>query len=380
MKKIKVLVVDDDENNIFVCETNLKRLGYHVLSAHDGQEGLQLAVKELPDLILTDIMMPVMDGYELLEKLKQDPALSQIPVIMLTAKSDYEAKEIEKCFLAGADDFICKPYKLLDMTTRVQTHVKKHIALKAKEALEIEKKADLVEAARVQKKFLTNDKETENILKNAGLNSVFFNRPATDVSGDFWFPQIISPSKSGLFVADTCGHGVSAAIVSMRVLSIIDHCQPPILHPSEFLAGINQDIYGLLSQENSFVAGLYFIFNPQNFIFSNAGQPSPILIRGEEIIELKSSGSPLGMFPEVNGSEIKFDLKIGDRLFIYTDGLSEAVNNRGEPFGIERIIDFLQKNHSLPIENILDIVVSEVTTFTGENFDDDVTIIIIEKE
>ncbi|KJU86335.1 response regulator receiver modulated serine phosphatase, partial [Candidatus Magnetobacterium bavaricum] len=301
MQKItKVLVVDDDENNRAICEINLRQLGFTVLLAKDGQEGLDLAIKEEPDLILLDVMMPVMNGYLVLERLKKNPQTRDIPVIMLTAKTDAMATEIAKAFSAGADDYVRKPYQLAELKARVRTQVERRLTEKAKMALEKERAADLQDAARVQRKFLTNEETAGDMLKNAGLNVVFFNQPATDVSGDFWFPKLMPRDKAGLFVADTCGHGVLAAIMSMRILSIIDHAPTPALHPGEFLGNINNDIYGLLSPESSFVAGIYFILCPQKIIFSNAGQPAPVLMRDGGIIELKSFGPPLGLFPDLN--------------------------------------------------------------------------------
>jgi sigma-B regulation protein RsbU (phosphoserine phosphatase) len=372
MNKVKVLVVDDDENNSLICKINLEQLGYTVILAADGQEGLDLAISEDPDLILLDIMMPRLDGYQVLRALRQNLQTMDILVIMLTAKTDAMATEIEKTLSAGADDYVRKPYQLAELMARVRNLIRRRL-------LEKERAADLQDAAKVQVKFLTNNEESGDILKNAGLNAVFFNKPATDISGDFWFPKKMSTGKAGLFVADTCGHGVFAAIMSMRILAIIDHCPAPSMHPSEFLTNLNTDIYGLLSPERSFVAGMYFIFDQKKFVFSNAGQPMPLLLRDGKVIELKSSGSPLGIFPELNAGEVEHDFRKGDRLIIYTDGLIEEVNAAGEPFDGERVIACLQKNCELPIEDLRDTLISDMRKCVNSKFNDDVTIIIIER-
>ncbi|MBF0606253.1 MAG: SpoIIE family protein phosphatase [Candidatus Magnetobacterium sp. LHC-1] len=380
MKKAKALVVDDDDNNRFICEVNLKQLGFAVLLAEDGQEGLDLAIKELPDVILLDIMMPKMNGYQVLDALRKNPGTSDIPVIILTAKTDAMAKEIEKALLAGANDYVRKPYQLAELTARVRTLTERRLAEKAKIALEKERAVDLQDAARVQRKFLTNKEAPGDMFNNAGLNVVFFNQPATDVSGDFWFHKKMPKGKAGLFVADTCGHGVLAALMSMRILSVIDHCPAPALRPSEFLININSDIYGMLSPESSFVAGMYFIFESRKVIFSNAGQPAPFLLHDGGVIELKNFGPPLGIFPDLKAKETEHDFTKGDRLVIYTDGLFEEMNAQGEPFGTERVAEFLQKNQSLPIEDLKDSLISEVRGFVSGRFDDDVTVIVIERE
>ncbi|MBF0456696.1 MAG: response regulator [Nitrospirae bacterium] len=254
MEKSKVLVIDDDENNRIICKANLSQIGVTVIEAKDGQEGFEAALREMPDLILLDIMMPEMDGYETLEKLKDNLETRDIPVIMLTAKTDSMATEIAKALLAGAADYIRKPYQLAELIARVRNLARKHL-------LEKERAADLRDSARFQSRYLTNSENAGRILKSAKLTAVFFNKPAADISGDFWFFKDMPKGKAGLLVADTCGHGVLAALMSIQILSVIDNCPAPILHPSECLMSINTDIYGLLSPEHSFIAAMYFVFD-----------------------------------------------------------------------------------------------------------------------
>ncbi|MBF0458021.1 MAG: serine/threonine-protein phosphatase [Nitrospirae bacterium] len=269
---------------------------------------------------------------------------------------------------------------LSDMVAKYVTiNGKLNELLRINDEIEKGRMADLRAASKVQNRFLTNSEETEKVLINAGLKAVFFNSHVTNITGDFFFPKAMTSGEAGLFVADTCGHGVSAAVVSMRILSIIDHCPAPNLHPSEFLSVINRDIYGLLTQEISFVAGIYFIFHPNKIIFSNAGQPTPLLVRGAEVLELKSSSSPIGMYPRLEANEVTYDFISGDRLVIHSDGLIESMNAKGNPFGPDRLIDFLRNNSSLSLNEMKSSLVSEIQRFTNK-FDDDVTIIIIEKE
>ncbi|MBF0515942.1 MAG: fused response regulator/phosphatase [Nitrospirae bacterium] len=318
-------------------------------------------------------MMPRLDGYQALSALKKNQLTMDIPVIMLTAKTDSMAAEIEKTFSAGADDYIRKPFQLAEVRARVRNLAARHLLMK-------ERVSDLRNAAMVQKKFLTNSGETENVLKNAGLKAVFFNQPSNGISGDFWFPKKMPNGKAGLFVADTCGHGVLAAIISMRILSVIDHCSAPNLHPSEFLAAVNSDIYDLLSPEAKFVAGMYFIFDQQKLIFSNAGQPMPFLLREGKLIELKTSAPPLGVFSELTTNEIEHEFRKGDRLIIYTDGLfeGEAVNSETVP--LNRVIACLEKNCSVPLADMTRFLISDMQACIKRDFDDDVTIIIIEMQ
>jgi two-component system phosphate regulon response regulator PhoB len=117
------LVVDDEEDILNLLSYNLKKAGFDVLTAEDGPEALELAVKELPGLILLDIMLPNMEGTEVLKRLKADPSTAGVPVIMLTAKGE----EIDRIvgFELGADDYITKPFSPRELILRVRALFKR---------------------------------------------------------------------------------------------------------------------------------------------------------------------------------------------------------------------------------------------------------------
>lgn len=117
-----ILVVDDNENNRAICKDNLEMEGCQVLLANNGEQGLNIAKEQKPDLILLDIMMPVMDGFEFLERLKADPELANIPVLMLTAKS--ESKDVVRALESGAQDYLTKPFAIDELIARVNTLVR----------------------------------------------------------------------------------------------------------------------------------------------------------------------------------------------------------------------------------------------------------------
>ncbi|KWT83479.1 SpoIIE family protein phosphatase [Candidatus Magnetominusculus xianensis] len=370
MNDIKVLVVDDDENTRYYCDINIQYLGYTVLLADDGQKGLEMAVESQPDLIILDILMPGLDGLQVLDQLKQNPKTSIIPVIMLSAETS--VSQIEKALFNGADDYVKKPPELIELLARVKSLAKRG-------QLEKERVDYYKNAVVVQQRFLTNGEESAEFLKQARLNAVFFNEPALDISGDFWIHNKTPDGKVGLFVADICGHGYTPALMSMRILSIFDYCPVPSFHPSEFLVSINRCIHGVLSKEDSFVAGLYIIFEHNRIIFSNAGQPTLFLLRDRKVIELTISSGMLGISPNIEHSEMEHDFKKGDRLIIYTDGLYENKNSKEEVV-LGRLTACLQTNYSLPIKELSDTLVAEMRQCTNGKFEDDVTLIIIEKE
>jgi len=137
-----ILVVDDNQQNLELLQAYLEDVDCETRAAFDGVEALEMIAKEAPDLILLDIMMPKMSGFEVCKRVKNDPQTSDIPIIMVTALSEYG--DIERGIDCGTDDFISKPVNKLELITRVKTMLKlKHLTDKLERTLaylsEIEK-------------------------------------------------------------------------------------------------------------------------------------------------------------------------------------------------------------------------------------------------
>lgn len=122
MTRKRILVVDDETELAYAIQIRLKQAGYEVLTAYDGVEGLEKALKENPDLILLDILMPGMDGYQMLRKLKENNQTKSIPVIMLTAKSQLE--DVTQATNLGVEDYIVKPFDYLAMLGKIKKALK----------------------------------------------------------------------------------------------------------------------------------------------------------------------------------------------------------------------------------------------------------------
>ena len=238
---------------------------------------------------------------------------------------------------------------------------------------------DMAVAARIQARFLSPAADTEKILAGAGYRLASLSHPAGAISGDFFYPKAGGASSAGLFFADTCGHGLPAAMLSMRILSLIDHLRHPMQHASEFLAAVDEDIAGLMPL-GRFVAANYFIMNKSAIIFSNGGQPYPLLIRGAELKFLELDGPPLGQGGGAPHADMTVTMRAGDRLILHTDGLIESSDAAtGEMFGMERLLAFAKSRAGLPLEEFLQQLFDAAMAHANGGLDDDVTLIGIEK-
>lgn len=377
-EKGRVLVIDDNRQNLELAEDTLNDAGYETLLSSCGEDGLKIAMERAPDVVLLDIMMPKISGMEVCRQLRLPEKNFHGKIIMVTAKARTEDKV--HGLEAGADDYVTKPYEPEELIARVgaQYHAKK--AEDEKNRLLHEIQQDMELGSIIQKSFFTNSEETLQIFADRGYPVEFFSKAPTTILGDFYYPKPIDKNSAGFFFADTCGHGIPAALISMRILSIIDQIRSPARHPSEFLEMINMDIKDLMPR-GRFVAGCYLILSKDRYFFANAGQPSPLLLRSGEIEEMQVHGYPLGQMPNMQLQEKTGELRVGDRLILYTDGIIEAANDKDEIYGEKRLLECIRKHADKSSADLKNGIVQDLTGFNGSDyFDDDVTLVIFEKK
>lgn len=383
--KATILIADDNEINLEIVDLVIKGLGYNTILAKDGLDAIKLLERAPVDLILLDIIMPEMDGYEVLSHLKNDSALCRIPVIVISAIDDMES--IVKCIKMGAEDYLARPFNKTLLKARISACIEKKILLDQEEDYlnQIEKllnaiQADLKLGAAIQKHFLTNESETKKTFGNIGYDVTIFNKAPSTISGDFYYPKEINLHSAGIFFADVCGHGIGAALISMRVLSIVDHLRSPIYHASEFMEMVNVDINEFMPHGH-FVAANYLILNQEGFIISNASQPYPIIVSNNEVKEINLDSRPLGQDADAKFQESNGSLSSGDKIILYTDGIIEATDANGNMYGEERFYKCISEHLDCSAEEIIRFIIADVKAFAGrEDFDDDVTIGVFEKK
>lgn len=385
-KKAKILVVDDEPRNVRLLSVILRAEGYDVLQGYSGEEALAKAETELPDLILLDIMMPRIDGYEVCRRLRETEKTKAIPIVMITALRGLDEKI--KALDIGADDFISKP--LIDSKVEVLARIRTLLRVKylhdelisAHKKLEEQNKLlkDELEMAReVQQALLPKDMEMPQ-----GLEFYHQYLPTLDVGGDFFDIAKISPSSIGVFIADVMGHGAQPALITVLIKTLLSELVHESQNPAGLLSELNQRYNALVRQMGIFTSAFYLTIdvNKQEVVFSNAGHPPPLLICNErlELKELpKESGLALGLAGDYNYQNHGRKLKRGDTIFLYTDGLFDVKNQNGKVFGLENLKSIVTNN--LKLKNILLIqtIVDTIREFTG-NIDtnpDDITVLTV---
>ena len=381
-QKPTILVVDDIPQNVRLLEMNLRPEGYNVIAAYSGQEALEKVRTESPDLILLDIMMPGMDGYEVCKRVRQNKNTRALPVVMITAHEKGTDKKIQALDV-GADDFITKPFDRYEVLARVRSllRVKSlHDELvRANNLLNDE----LMMAREVQQAFMPNEGEYPEI---PGLD--FYHRyiPTFAVGGDFFDVNKLSPGVVEIFVSDVMGHGPQAAMITGVVKTLLAQLSSSLAGPAYLLSQINERFHSLMVSGGLpiFVTAFCMIIDTANnrCIYSNAGHPAPFLIQNPQsrMGELETNPGPaLGMIPNPIYEVSERELADGDMLFFFTDGLNELMNRNSVQFGAEELQRAILNNMHLPPHSFVEAIIYAADAFADglAHSADDITLLAI---
>ncbi|MCX7678919.1 MAG: SpoIIE family protein phosphatase [Spirochaetes bacterium] len=373
----KILIVDDDIVNIQVLINHLSLSGYDVRIARSGQQAIELVSSKLyePDLILLDIMMPVMTGFEVCKIIRETYKPFELPIIMVTARTNSD--DIRASFEVGANDYITKPFDKSELLIRVKNAIDlKKATEKHHRFLEIQK--DLLIAKEIQKQILP--KEIPRISK---INIATIYLPMEGIGGDFYDFHLLNDELVGIFVADVVGHGISAAMLA-AMIKIAFSVNLEFAHkPNELMRSINNELAKYLG--HLFITAHYIVLDlkENKCIFSNAGHWPPLLYRRKEnaFLSLHTRGRPLGTGFSTDFHSAILPIARGDRIFIFTDGLIECRNKNGEIFGEDRLRCFLTDTINLSPEDAISSIISSAFQWTGKHelyFDDDVCMLIVD--
>lgn len=374
---LNVLVVDDDETNRIVLESMLQRDGHMVYSAKDGREAVSLYKARRPDLILMDVMMPIMDGYEATRRIKALAGSHFIPVTFLTALTDESS--LVKCLEVGGDDFIVKPVSRVILRAKLAAAARIHglyVALERQqhdlsihhERLRYEHEV----AENIFTKVMGSDKSEAANIRSEAL-------PFAITNGDFMLVAQTPAGGQHVLLGDYTGHGLSAAIGAIPATETFHAMTRKGLGLREIVSEMNRKLHATLPT-GQYLAACMLEWNPRLGIVRawNGGLPDVIIVSGQGrgLARIPSRNIPLGIMGD---GEVKHALDVrqidhGDRIYLYSDGLIEARNKDGVMFGEERLEKVMSANDDR--EHLFDEVREAVAQFRGgRSQDDDITMV-----
>lgn len=375
-EKQTVLVVDDAPANIQVVNSILKDT-YKVRIATNGAKALELVkTTPRPDLILLDVMMPGINGYEVCAQLKTDPSTKDIPVIFLTGQT--ETSDETRGFEAGAVDYIHKPFSPAVVQARVQTHlVLRNVREQlAQQLLTIQK--ELETARQIQLSILPRE-----IPKIAGLDIAARYVPMTAVAGDFYDFIVVDNKHVGVLIADVSGHGMPAALIASMLKIAFAAQSPNAADPAAVLQGLNLALCGKF--DHHYVTAAYCFIDLERHVLKYAGAGHPPLISWVSgqggTTDVLENGMFLGKFDFATYTAVERPLSSGTWFLMYTDGIPETTDRADVQFGDERFRSFLTQEPWISSDRFADRLLNEVALFSargpGEDLDDDITMVAI---
>jgi sigma-B regulation protein RsbU (phosphoserine phosphatase) len=372
-----ILVVDDTPLNIGVISGALKD-SYKTKVATNGEKALALAsAEEKPDLILLDIMMPGMDGYEVCSRLKADPATREIPVIFLTGQTS--AEEETRGFEVGAVDYVHKPFSPAVVKARVRSHILLREARAQLASQLLALNTELEMARQIQLSILPH-----SIPKLAGLDIAAHYLPMTSVAGDFYDFIQIDGKHIGILIADVSGHGLPSALIASMLQVALTGQAAHASEPAKVLAGLNRALCGKFT--HNFVTAAYVYLDLENnlMLYAGAGHPPVLQWRNStgKAAKILENGLVLGIIEDASYEALEFPLEPGDRYVLYTDGILEAANSAQEQFGADRLMSFIKNHNHLEAEPFSQTLLDDLAGWSNQTVDqgqqDDITLLVID--
>src|SRR5512138_2542548 len=336
MKKLsdcRVLIVDDAKANLDILVEGLK--SDHKLSlALNGEMALQIAARTPPDLVLLDIVMPGIDGYEVCRRMRQMPETAEVPIMFLSSLE--EVRDKTRGFEAGANDYLTKPFEMLEVKARVRSLLK---AKAYNDAAKEQIASELRIAREIQMGMLPHDFSELESRYPVSFGAVL--EPAREVGGDLYGVCAAGPERLVLFLGDVSGKGLPASMFMVRAISLARLLAREVAEPELILARLNDEL-ATDNPSGMFVTFLCAVFDPGSgqLTLANAGHCRPVLLSAGESPRwaVKNLGTALGFESGLEFERTELSLRPGDALVFYTDGVSEAFNPQDECYGDQRLL------------------------------------------
>lgn len=374
-----ILIVDDTQANLRLLSQLLTRGGYRVRAVTSGARALASVEAEIPDLILLDIRMPGMDGYEVCQRLKETPQARDIPILFISALD--EVQEKMKAFAAGGLDYITKPFQLEEVLARVETHLSLRRLQRTLQEANQRMQRELALAGQVQASMMRS-----RLPRLPGWELAVRLIPAKLTCGDFYDVLYLPDGKVVILIADVVDKGVGAALyMSMSCTLLRTYALEHAGDPGQALLAVNHRILEDIHSDQFVTVFLGVLDLARGEMsYSNAGHNPPALLRsgeGETVELLKRSGMALGVLEDLSWETRRVQLAPGDVLVFYTDGVTDAESESHDFYGLERLLQAVRENLDQPAEGLRDAVLDDLRLFSGEaTQSDDIALMILKRQ
>ena len=373
----RVLIVDDNRGSRALLGALVSQVGVgNIEYAVDGLDGLEKVASFLPDLILLDVRMPKMDGFEMCRQLRRNRPQDDLPVLIQTALSDDDSRA--DSFRAGATDMVSKPVVPVELMARVRIHLEKRLLIRNLSAYQERVAQELHSARAMQLGLLPKDTWVADVAARHGLIISSHFEASSEIGGDIWDLVEIDDNRLGLYICDFSGHGVTAALNTFRLHTLVRQTPPDGGDPGAWLTDLNEKLKGLL-QPGQFATLLYAIIDTEGhtFTYASAGAPCPILGLGAKADVVSSEGLFLGVTATATYVTRTVALPPEGFVFLYSDALPESLGSDGQSLGEEGLLELVRKNLKTPSQEPLQDILDTFFAAVPRPLPDDLTAVWI---
>lgn len=394
--KGKILVIDDTPNNLILLQELLSDEGYEILLSNGASHAFTTLKKELPDLILLDIMMPEMNGYEVCKLLKEDVRTATIPVIFLSALNDLFDKV--KAFQCGAVDYITKPFQIEEILVRIETHL---TILRQQKDLEL-RNYKLTEEIRKRKEIEFQLKKQNEQIK-AELNhasqyvlsllpsppkfplkveQLFF--PSLQLGGDIFGYFWLNEDEFVIYLLDVAGHGVRSALLSVSLFNLLQNkslFNVNFSSPKSVLTELN-NMYSMSDDGEDYFTLWYGVYHQRTrqLTYACAGHPPALLFSksfpDNQFSTLSDDNIAIGLVSQCDFQERSCFIPPDSSLYLYSDGIYEVETDAEKYWGIFNFFEYLKEYHdTIPFADLLKHLQDK---YLQTSFPDDVSLLKVE--
>lgn len=373
----KILIVDDDQNNLDLLEILLSCDEYSLLKANNGKDAIHIALNEHPDLIIMDVNMPMIDGITACKTIKEQCHDYFIPIILITSQNDTEIEV--RGFDSGADEYIVKPPKKPELLARVRAMLRIRELYAALIDAKKQNQQDLDEVGDIQRSFLPS-----SFPEHPSVEFGHFYGPCSSAGGDYFDLIEIGKSHWGLLIADVTGHGAPAAVVMAITHTLMHSFMNSFQNPSTVLKVANEKLNAHLAP-TFYVTMFYSVLNLKTMTlrYSSAGHGPMLLYRSaSKSVEWLHTefGFPLKLVVNNDFDEKETTIGPGDKLILFTDGINERRDKNRNFVSDNRLEAWTIEFGELPAQKFVDTIISHLKQLNpSQPFEDDVTMFVLHR-
>ena len=379
LEDARILVVDDLRSSRMMITAILKSAGFTTIEeAEDGDLALKKIQSWEPDIVILDIVMPNVDGYEVCQRVRNELNLA-VPILVQSSLSQPDEKV--RAFSEGASDIVSKPVDAGEMVSRVCLHLERDRLVKQLQRYQTRMETELKTAEQMQLALLKTGEEAQSIAEPYGLDIESFYQASNQLGGDLWDVFEVDENRLGLILVDLSGHGVSSAINAFRVHLLLRQLKDLAGEPAAFMAALNDKLSEILPVQQ-FATVFYCVWDRTNqtLRMSSAGAPYPVVLSsGGAARQLQVGGQIAGCKPGVVFEEQSVDLGPGDGIFLYSDALYEDFDAPENSLDAAQVTALGEKGAAAQPGNRLPTIMQAAFPDQSKSFRDDLTLLFVSR-